>query len=164
MSGIGGRGPAWTNVELLAFCSAVEKKHEILFNTQKGANYSKTIEEAWIEIAQEMIEMGYMRFSDKNVKQLRGDIWSKKKEAVMKKYDISQKTGSGKTKWEEWEKVILRIVKRTKQADGLDISDSGTAPSKLQTKLLSEVKLCEIPESSCTPRATKKRKVCKICR
>ncbi|KAL3084962.1 hypothetical protein niasHS_010031 [Heterodera schachtii] len=120
--------------EMLAFAKAVEKRHETLFNTASGPAFRKMIDSSWIEVAEECAELGHLRFKDKTVKQLRGDIWQKKKEAALKKYDFSQKTGTGATKFEEWELVILRICKTTKQADGLPVADTGEEPTELQKK------------------------------
>ena len=87
----------YTDDELFAFCTAVEARHELLFNNGAGPDYKKDIESDWNAVAVDCGAQGFTRFSGRSTRELRDNIWSKKKVATMRKYDESKRTGSGKT-------------------------------------------------------------------
>lgn len=107
----------FSNEELLAFVSvkfslsisisinvyfqAVEGKRNELFDNISDPAYRDAIRKSWKEVRDECLEQGHTRFDGKTVAQLRDDIWRKKRNAVIAKYDNSQKTGKGGVKWEE---------------------------------------------------------------
>ena len=62
-------------------------------------NFREAIKKAWLAVRDECLEHGYDRFKGKDIKQLRDDLWRKKRLGTMSKYDNSQKTGTGATNW-----------------------------------------------------------------
>ena len=71
----------------------------MLFNEGKGSDYRNTVDSAWREVADECMGKGFDRFVGRTPSELRKDIFGKKKDAVMARYDKSQITGNGGHTW-----------------------------------------------------------------
>ena len=79
------------------------------------------------------------------MKQLRKDIYCKKRQSVMTKYGNSKKTGGGGVTWLPWEDIVIRMKRDNDQLDGLDVANSDEALTKTQNSAFSdEIETIEI--------------------
>ena len=79
----------------------------MLLGEGTGPNYALKAEQAWKSVKKECVELGFDRFSDRTVQQLRDNLFAHKKTGFLKKYDGMMRTGSGRDA--EWKPVFFII-------------------------------------------------------
>jgi hypothetical protein len=131
------------------------------------------VENGWNEVRNSCISLGYNRFRDKTVPQMRDKLFADRKQRFLKRYvlnkififkierylaqlryDASKQTGSGGIEWKPWEWVIIRICRESGTLDGMAIADSGESPRPNQFNYDEE----EDTDESISTQATKSKR------